>query len=222
MEDGNGSSHEDELAALRSDPRFAEVVCFLRTFSRVLRLRPLSCDELEAALLAPARWTALLAELHGRLTRRSHELSAPWRVELEPRWVVRLARYVGERKSLWAGARESPFRGRAPPAAYAALTPVKRVRATRPASSRCVRAAGLTRAHSLACCICSVRRGSTAARRWLRASGSRWRAGRRTRFARCRSASTNAGTSSSHLLISSCTRAHLVPQATVLPPRCRG
>lgn len=126
---------QDDLAALRSDPRFAEVVCFLRTFSRVLRFsNPMSCDELEAALMAPAQWTALLAELHGRLTRRSHELAAPWREELEERWTIRLARHVGERKALWAGARESPLRGRAPPAAYAALTPVERVRVTRPAS----------------------------------------------------------------------------------------
>lgn len=121
-------STQEDLAALRSDPRFAEVVCFLRTFRLVLRLRPVPCDELEAALMAPSQWTALLAELHGRLTRRSHELSAPWREELEERWAVRLARHVGERKALWAGARESPLRGRAPPAAYAALTPVKRVR----------------------------------------------------------------------------------------------
>ena len=126
MEAANGV-HED-VAALRSDARFAEVVCFLRTFSRVLRLRPVSCDELETALVAPSQWTALLAELHGRLCRRSHELAAPWREELEERWAVRLARYVGERKALWAGARESPLRGRAPPAAYAALTPVQRVR----------------------------------------------------------------------------------------------
>ena len=125
--DGANGAHDD-LAALRCDPRFAEVICFLRTFSRVLRHRPVSCDELEAALMAPSQWTALLAELHGRLTRRSHELAAPWREELEERWAVRLARYVGERKALWAGARESPLRGRAPPAAYAALTPVQRVR----------------------------------------------------------------------------------------------
>lgn len=132
MQAANGPQDElagfpDELAELRSDPRFAEVVCFLRTFSRVLRYDPVSCDVLEAALLAPAQWTALLAELHGRLTRRSHELSVPWQPSLEERWAVRLARYVGERRALWAGARESPLKGRAPPAAYAALSAVKRV-----------------------------------------------------------------------------------------------
>ena len=134
--DSTADGLRDELCALRSDPRFAEVVCFLRTFSRVLRFsQPISCDELEAALMAPVNWTALLAELHGRLTRRSHELAAPWRADLEERWTIRLARYVGERKVLWAGARESPLRGRAPPAAYAALTPVQRVRRQDPPRS---------------------------------------------------------------------------------------
>jgi hypothetical protein len=139
--DGAADGAGDDVACLRRDARFAESLAFLRTFSATLclspPLRPLSADALEGALLTPAAHGALLAQLHARLTRRPHELDAPfWDEdggggggggdEGREAWEGRLARHLAGAPSLWGeGAAASPLgRGRR----YVALRPAERVR----------------------------------------------------------------------------------------------
>jgi hypothetical protein len=116
---------EETRAALRCDARFGEVLSFLRTFSLTLRWTPVGADALESALVQPQRWGGLLAELHAKLLRRSHELGAPFTDDGGDIWVSRLARRLAGTPALWpAGATAPPLkRGHA----YTALTVTQRL-----------------------------------------------------------------------------------------------
>jgi hypothetical protein len=67
---------EDDLLRVRSSWEFAAIVQFCRLFREVLRVKPFSADNLEAAILNPDSHRVFLNELLYKLLKKGHSQRA--------------------------------------------------------------------------------------------------------------------------------------------------